>query len=343
MTSYSNYGMSLAGHVVEEVSGMPYERYVEENVTVPLGMDSTTAAQPPAPALREKLATGYEIEGGEPVAGPFEYIDEAPAGSVSTTATDMARFMIAHLQDGRYGEARILDEATAQADAREAIRQRPAPGRDGPRLLRADHERRADDPARGQPHPIPRSAALLPEQDVGIFVAYNSYGEGGDFAEYELLGRSSTATTREAPTADPEPSAEGASGNAGRVAGNYRSTRSNQSAFEKVFTLASPASVTANEDGSITTSGVLTREDFTGASSDGSRSGRCVPRGGGRRAHGLPSQDGEGRVTYMSSDADPTSSFEKLPFYETANLHLGLLTGGLVVLVSRPWRGRPGR
>ena len=42
------------------------------------------------------------------MARPFEYFDDAPAGSVSTTATDMAAFMISHLQNGRFGEARIL-------------------------------------------------------------------------------------------------------------------------------------------------------------------------------------------------------------------------------------------
>ena len=44
LTSYSNYGMALADHVVEDVSGMPYDRYLEENVFGPPGMQSTTAA-----------------------------------------------------------------------------------------------------------------------------------------------------------------------------------------------------------------------------------------------------------------------------------------------------------
>ncbi len=81
VASYSNYGMSLAGHVVEEVSGVPFERYVEENVFAPLGMEGTTFAQPPASGLGERLATGYDVEVGEPVAGPFEYADDAPAGA----------------------------------------------------------------------------------------------------------------------------------------------------------------------------------------------------------------------------------------------------------------------
>lgn len=90
VSAYSNYGMFLAGHVVEEVSGVPFDRYVEDNVLDPLRMESTTTAQPPAPELRERLATGYDVEGGEPVASPFEYFDDGPAGTASTTSTDVA-------------------------------------------------------------------------------------------------------------------------------------------------------------------------------------------------------------------------------------------------------------
>jgi CubicO group peptidase (beta-lactamase class C family) len=71
VSSYSNYGMSLAGLVVQEVSGVPFDRYVEENVLDPLRMESTTTVQPPVPKLRERLATGYDVEGGEPVARPL--------------------------------------------------------------------------------------------------------------------------------------------------------------------------------------------------------------------------------------------------------------------------------
>ena len=99
--AYSNYGIALAGHVVEEVADVPFEHYVEQNVLDPLGMESTTFAQPPPPDLRERLVTGYDIEDGSPIAAESAgYPREAPAAAGITTATDMARFMIAHLQDG---------------------------------------------------------------------------------------------------------------------------------------------------------------------------------------------------------------------------------------------------
>ena len=330
-TSYSNYGMSLAGLVVEEVSGVPFARYVEENVTSPLGMDATTFDQPPAGELKERVATGYTVGGGDPVAGPFEYIDEAPAGSASTTATDMARFMIAHLQDGRYGDARILDEATAKEMHTRQFAGDPR--LDGMGLgfyeQTVNGERVIEHG--GNLFRFHALAAMVPERNVGIFVAYNSYGEGGNFAEYELLQAFFDRYYPETPPPASESPTEGASGDAGRVAGDYRSTRSNETGFEKVFSLAGLTSVTANEDGSITTSGVPTREDFTGGEQRWVQDGPMAFRAEGGDERLAFSQDGEGRVTYLSGDADPTSAFEKVPFYESARLHLGLLAGGLAV------------
>lgn len=336
VTAYSNYGMALAGRVVEEASGMPFARYVEENITGPLGMDGTTAAQPPAPRLRDRLSTGYKVEGGEPAAGSFEFIEEAPAGSVSSTATDMARFMIAQLQNGRYGDARILDEATAREMQ---TRQFSNDGRlNGMGLgfyeQTVNGERAI---AHGGNTPLFHSLlTLLPEENVGIFVSYNSYGEGGDRAEYELqkalMDRYYPGPP--APAAeDPAEGAsvEGASGDAERVAGSYRSTRGNLTSLEKVFALLGPASVTANEDGSITTSGVM-KQDLTATEQRWVQDGPMVFRAEGSDER-LAFREGEGRATYLATDADPTSAYEKVPSYGSARLHLGLLGCNLAVFL----------
>jgi len=45
----------------------------------------------------------------------LEYLTRRPAGGMFSTADDMAHYMIAHLQDGRYADQRILKEATAHA------------------------------------------------------------------------------------------------------------------------------------------------------------------------------------------------------------------------------------
>ena len=111
--AYSNYGVSLAGYIVERVSGIPFAQYVEENIYEPLGMSYSTFRQPLPGHLKDHLARAYRYVDGEFREGKFEYMSE-PAGSMSSTAGDMARFMLAHLQGGQLGGARILQEETVR-------------------------------------------------------------------------------------------------------------------------------------------------------------------------------------------------------------------------------------
>ncbi len=110
--AYSNWATTLAGYVVQRVSGTPFNDYVEQNIFDPLGMHDSTFRQPLPARLAPQMSLGYH-RASEP-AKPFEIIGPFPAGSLSTTATDMSRFMIAHLQDGELDGHRILDPATAQ-------------------------------------------------------------------------------------------------------------------------------------------------------------------------------------------------------------------------------------
>jgi CubicO group peptidase (beta-lactamase class C family) len=107
--AYSNYGVALAGYIVERVSGEPFADYVENHIFEPLGMNSTTFREPLPDALAPRMAKGYELEEGRLMAQPFElYSSIMPAGSSTSSATDMARFMIAMLSEGRLDRARIL-------------------------------------------------------------------------------------------------------------------------------------------------------------------------------------------------------------------------------------------
>ena len=124
VTAYSNYGTTLAGYVVERVSGEPFAQYVQQHIFAPLAMRHSTFEQQLPPDLAAQLAVSYDTYAGSYHAMPFEYFQIAPAGGLSTTATDIAQFMIAHLQDGRVGDARILHAATAQDDASPPVYQR---------------------------------------------------------------------------------------------------------------------------------------------------------------------------------------------------------------------------
>ena len=110
--AYSNYGASLAGYIVERVSGEPFDDYLEKHIFQPLDMTHSSFRQPLPAALEPFMATGYRLGSGE--AQPFEYVGPRPAGSMSASADDMAHFMIAHLQNGEYHGNRILSAATAE-------------------------------------------------------------------------------------------------------------------------------------------------------------------------------------------------------------------------------------
>src|SRR5262249_55607644 len=67
--AYSNYGMSLAGYLVQRISGLRFEDYVAERVFAPLGMSRATFRQPVPDSLRPFLSTGYRRAGDRV---PFE-------------------------------------------------------------------------------------------------------------------------------------------------------------------------------------------------------------------------------------------------------------------------------
>ena len=98
MTAYSSFGTALAGLLVEDVSGLSYERFLTCSLWTPLKMNRTHLTTPDT--QRADLATAYTIDGGKLVAIPYERYHSAPASSINSTATDMGRYAIALLNEG---------------------------------------------------------------------------------------------------------------------------------------------------------------------------------------------------------------------------------------------------
>ena len=111
MSAYSNYGMALAGYVVERASGLPFAAYVRERILVPLGMAHTTFEQPLPPSLAPLMAKSYSNKDAAPL--PFvEVIHAAPAGALAATGADMGRFMLALFGGGTLDGQQVLAAAT---------------------------------------------------------------------------------------------------------------------------------------------------------------------------------------------------------------------------------------
>ncbi|OMG18752.1 serine hydrolase domain-containing protein, partial [Actinomyces naeslundii] len=91
---YSNYGIALAGYIVQRVSGQPFETYVREHVLEPAGMTTSTYEQPLPKEMAGSLGPGYTSTGEEV---PFALMGDFPADSLTVSAPDFAAFMNAQL------------------------------------------------------------------------------------------------------------------------------------------------------------------------------------------------------------------------------------------------------
>ncbi|MFI6007099.1 serine hydrolase domain-containing protein [Streptomyces sp. NPDC051366] len=112
ISAYSNYGAALAGYIVSRVNGEPYDAYVQRHLLTPLGMTRSTATEPVPAALAADLARSYDSDSNPPKDVPFTFDAIPPDGSISATADDMAHFMIAQLNGGRFRDNSILKPAT---------------------------------------------------------------------------------------------------------------------------------------------------------------------------------------------------------------------------------------
>src|SRR5438067_10971736 len=110
--SYSNYGFTLAGYIVDRVSGEKFERYIDNHILKPLRMTNSTFDQPLPQQFAPNMSNGYLNASKQP--RHFEFVDAAPAGALSTTAADMTRFMLAFLQDGSVDGVAILKPETVR-------------------------------------------------------------------------------------------------------------------------------------------------------------------------------------------------------------------------------------
>ncbi|MCP4663384.1 MAG: beta-lactamase family protein [bacterium] len=253
-SSYSNFGTALAGLIVANISGMPFQEYVEKNIFEPLGMDHSTFREPLPEALAPDMAVGYQREAGLYEARDFEFISNfGPAGALSSTATDMARFMIAHLRLGRYGDARILEEATARRMQSQLYTLDPRLPGMAHGFCETEINRLRVIGHGGDTFYFHSLLVLLPEHDVGLYV---SYVAAGSLVRFELL---EAFVERYFPVPEePEliPPADFTE-RADRFAGTYRFTRHNYSTIEKLFALVATISVTPTEAGTLMVDGFL--------------------------------------------------------------------------------------
>lgn len=258
--AYSNFGAALAGYIVERVAGQSFADYVARHIFAPLGIHGAGHASFHQPLPTESLtllAKGYQLASGS--AQPYE-IFPGPAGHSVFTGGDMARFMIAHLQDGEYEGQRILKAETARMmhdsplTLISPVVNRSMLGfyesnRNGHRVIGHEGDTRVF-------HSILR---LLPDEHVGIFLSVNSLGRD-EAGRAIRLGLSDSFIDRYFPRQTPAPTGvpvELARTHAALLVGSYDSSQRLESSYLSLANLVLQAEVSVNEAGHLIASPIV--------------------------------------------------------------------------------------
>ena len=175
---YSNYGMALAGYIVQRVSGQPFETYVREHVLEPAGMTSSTYEQPLPKDMAGSLGPGYTSTGEEV---PFELMGDFPAGSLTVSAPDFAAFMNAQLSRS----PKLLREETweqmwSPGLGEERLGNRAKAGEMGLGYFELSRHGRRIVEHSGDIPGWHSKFELYPEEKTGIFISYNGDGNDSD-------------------------------------------------------------------------------------------------------------------------------------------------------------------
>ncbi|MBS0417882.1 MAG: beta-lactamase family protein [Proteobacteria bacterium] len=320
-TAYSNYGAALAGYIVERVSGESFEHYVEHHIFAPLDMRNSTFRQPVPQAMRANLAVGYRAV-SDPTPEPFAFVQAIPAGGLSATVTDMARFLIAHIQLGGVGERRILSPRTAEL--MHAPQFRPAPNRNAAcfGFFEANRNGWRIIGHIGDVGTFHAGVFFVPETGYGIVLALNSSGErdrkvGSDVVRNAIFERFFDRYLPNRLTS--EPTVASARADSERVAGYYGTTRRNDSSWRFMAALEGDDEVRALPDATIEVSSRLLP---SGVPKRWREVAPLVYRDVGGQAHLSFVSNADGTIAYfISDDYPPVILFERL----TGLRGLGLL------------------
>jgi CubicO group peptidase (beta-lactamase class C family) len=300
VTAYSNYGVTLAGYIVQRVSGEDFDDYMDRHILQPLGMHNSTFRQPLPPVLKPQMSNGYRLASSP--ARPFEIIGVAPAGSLAASGSDMAKFMIAHLQNGELDGQRILKATTAQ-EMHNTPTTLISPSiyrfllgfyersRNGHRIIAHD----------GDSQWFHSNLLLYLDDQVGLFVSMNSRGQGGGSSLIrEALYQEFSDRYFPGPTSAQRVELPSAKQDAKLMDGDYLPSRRQETTFWSLCNLTSQVSV--RDDGN----GHLVIPQVTGLNRQPERFEEVAPFlwqeiGGKNR---LAAKVSSGRIAMWSDDQD---------------------------------------
>src|SRR5438477_6801292 len=259
--SYSNYGFTLAGYIVERVSGERFERYIENHILKPLRMTNSTFDQPLPPQPAPQMSKGYLNASKKP--REFEFVQAAPAGALSTTATDMTRFMLAFLQDGSVDGVAILKPETVRQMENRQFELHPMINGLGLTFMEYSMNGQRIIAHGGDTVYYHSDMVLLPDAHVGYFISYNSLGKniGGGRGEVLRTFANRYFPRPSEPKANVDPNTAKIDRRA--VSGVYEGTRRGETTLLKLLVLLDQFSVSSDKEGLLTVEGMKNQRGQT--------------------------------------------------------------------------------
>jgi CubicO group peptidase (beta-lactamase class C family) len=328
--AYSNYGVTLAGYLVERASGEAYDDYVERHVFAPLGMTSSTTRQVLPEDFRSRTSRGY-LQGSGP-AYPFELFGVSPAGGATTTVTDMAKFMVAWLQEGELAGERILAAGTARRALATRLPIVPPlnsmllgffeQGYGGRRIV--GHG--------GDSQYFHSSLNLYPDEGVGVYLVMNSTGRNGAAGTVRASFMSEFADRYFPERAvEGEVPAESAAEHVRLMAGTYMSSRGQTSNFFSAPGFLSQLKVTADADGGLFVPALL---DVNGEPMKWREVAPFVWQQAGGKER-LAARVEDGHVALFSVDSvSPFLVMLPVPWWKSSAIFMPLLAIAIAVLFA---------
>jgi CubicO group peptidase (beta-lactamase class C family) len=319
--AYSNYGATLAGYIVERVSGEKFEDYIARHIFEPLGMTHSTFVQPLPKALAGDMSSGYDRASGE--SKKFEIVWMSPAGALSTTGEDIAKFMIAYLNGG----APILKPETVSLMHSEIYqRNPPLPGM-GLGFYHEDTNGHVIVGHGGDTILFHSDLHLIPDAGVGFYYSQNSAGKENSGIRGPLF-RAFMDRYLPAPAGKSEPTLKSAKADGALLAGMYDSSRRSESSFFRVANQQSK--VTLNDDNTISVG------DYVGLNGEPRKWREARPfvwrEVGG--PHLLIAKVKDGAVTELATDLYPQIwTTTRSSFWRSSAWNIPLLIGTFAMLL----------
>lgn len=120
---YHNAAYRMLGHIIQELSGMPFHRYITERIIRPLGMERTTLSRAEFEADPDRITPHWKKPDGTVTPTPFPYpnVDDNPefsfiaaAGGIISSVRELTRYLTASMNGGRYGDARLASPESTE-------------------------------------------------------------------------------------------------------------------------------------------------------------------------------------------------------------------------------------